>query len=163
MHRHLDYAPDTPAEELPSAAIVDILDRGDLGDWKPIAAAVARDPYGPFAERVLQLVNAHPMYGTSTLWRNWIERRRVFTDGRRSRWQRPAPLATIRRRVNLTQREVADRMGMSQSDLSKLERRDDIRVSTLAEYAKAVGGEAHLVFTFPGEDIEAAVGGDTAS
>lgn len=35
LHRHLAYTSDTTPEDLPSAAIVDILDRGDLQDWLP--------------------------------------------------------------------------------------------------------------------------------
>ena len=73
-HRHLTYSAATAVEDLPTAAILDILDRGDLADWQPIAIAVARDPCGEFTERVARLVQAHPMYGTTALWRAWIER-----------------------------------------------------------------------------------------
>lgn len=75
-HRHLDVAPGTPPEELPSAALVDLLERGDLDDWRPLAAAIAKDPKGELAERVLRLVKAYPMYGTTALWRAWIARLR---------------------------------------------------------------------------------------
>ena len=67
IHRHLDYPAATAARELPLAAVVDILDRGDLDDWRPLAAAVARDPHGCVAERIADLVNRYPMYGTSPL------------------------------------------------------------------------------------------------
>lgn len=80
-HRHLEVQPGTPAERLPAAAVVDLLERGDLGDWRPIAAAIAKEPYGDFAERVLRLVDAYPMYGTSALWRAWIARRRELAEG----------------------------------------------------------------------------------
>jgi hypothetical protein len=76
IHRHLDVPPGTPPESLPSAAIVDILDRGDLDDWQPLAAAVARDPHGELARRIERLVRAYPMYGTTLLWLGWIERLR---------------------------------------------------------------------------------------
>lgn len=154
-HRHIDYAAETPPAELPHAAIIDILDRGDLSDWKPIATAVARDPYGPLAHRVARLVDTYPMYGTSPLWRAWIEHCRTRAEGRRSPGGTPLGLAAIRRRAGLTQVELAERMGISQSDLSKLERRSDMRVSTLEEYAKRVGGELHLLLTFPEEALEA--------
>ena len=67
IHRHLDYPAATAARELPLVAVVDILDRGDLDDWRPLAAAVARDPHGCVAERIADLVNRYPMYGTSPL------------------------------------------------------------------------------------------------
>ena len=77
IHRHLDYPAATAARELPLAAVVDILDRGDLEDWRPLAAAVARDPHGCVAERIADLVDRYPMYGTSPLWRAFLDRCRL--------------------------------------------------------------------------------------
>jgi len=146
-HRHLEIAPGTPADGLPSAAIVDLLERGDLRDWRPLLAAIARAPDGELAARVLRLVDAYPAYGTSPLWRSWIHHRRDIAGGCRAARAatRPVSLASIRRRLGLTQVEVGARMGISQSDLSKLERRGDMRISTLASYAKALGVELHVV------------------
>lgn len=144
-HRHLRYHPGTPVERLPSAALVDLLDRGDLGQWHPLRDALAKDPHGPLANRVLDLLGAFPMYGTSALWRTWIDRRRTQAEACDPTVppMKPAPalsLATLRRRLGLTQAELARRMDMSQSDLSKLERRRDIRLSSLRLYAQALGG-----------------------
>ncbi len=80
-HRHLEVVSGTPAEALPLAAIVDILQRGDLDDWRPIARAIRRDPMGELAGKVLRLVDAYPMYGTSSLWRSWIDRCRARAEG----------------------------------------------------------------------------------
>ncbi len=151
-HRHLEYPSDTPAEELPAAAVVDILERGDLDAWRPIAVAVARDPSGPLAENVMRLVDAFPMYGTSPLWRSWIDRCRARAEGRRGR--PPVGLAELRKNMGLTQVELAGRFGMSQSDLSKLERRRDVRLSTLRAYAKALGGRLRILFVARGEQAE---------
>lgn len=144
-HRHLHVPPAARAQDMPSAALVDVLERGDLADWRPIAAEVARDPLGPFAERVMELVAAYPMYGTSALWRAWIQRRRTLTEGD-TRPGKPLSLAALRRTIGLTQTELASRMGMTQSDLSKLERRGDARLSSLQAYADALGGRLDLVF-----------------
>lgn len=145
IHRHLTYPAGTPPEELPSAAIVDLLDRGDLDAWRPLAAAVRADPHGPLAERVLELLDAYPMYGTTILWRSWIERCRIRAECG-SRTSPPVELAALRLRAGLTQAIVAARMGISQSDLSKLERRGDVRLSTLEAYAKALGGHVETIF-----------------
>ena len=145
IHRHLDYPADVAAEELPSAAIVDILERGDLDDWRPIAVAVAREPHGPLAARVLELVSAYPMYGTSPLWRAWIDRCRARTE-RALMPARALSLAELRRGLGMTQAELAERVGMSQSDLSKLERRKDVRISSLRTYLAGLGGELRLEF-----------------
>jgi DNA-binding Xre family transcriptional regulator len=153
IHRHVQVRPGTPAEELPSAAIVDLLGRGDLDDWQPIADAIARDPKGELAEKVVRLVDAYPMYGTSPLWRSWIDRRRARAEGDR----RSSPvegLASLRRELGLTQVELAGRVGMSQSDLSKLERRRDVRLSTLRAYTEALGGSLRILCELGGRQME---------
>lgn len=81
IHRHLEVADRTPPERQPLAAIVELLQRGDLNDWRPIAQAISRDPHGPFAARVLRLLDAYPAYGTSALWRAWITRCRSRPPG----------------------------------------------------------------------------------
>jgi hypothetical protein len=70
-HRHLDDA-DVPVHELGLAALDDLLERGDFSDWRPLVRAIAADPFGPLAEKVLHICDVHPMYGTSPLWRTWI-------------------------------------------------------------------------------------------
>lgn len=141
IHRHLDYEPGTPVERLGMAAIDDLLDRGDLRDWAPLATAVAGDPHGRVAESVLQICRAHPMYGTGRLWSAWIHDLRRGTAP-----TAPATgLAGLRRRRRLTQAQVASRLGRSQSDVSKLERRRDLRVSTLSAYVGATGGRLRLM------------------
>ena len=143
-HRHLDVVSGTPPEAQPLAAIVDILQRGDLEEWRPIAQAIRRDPMGEFAGKVLHLLDAYPMYGTSSLWRSWIDRCRARAEGAAPS-KEVAP-AALRRRLGMTQVEVAGRMGISQSDLSKLERRRDLRLSTLRSYAQALGGRIRVLF-----------------
>jgi hypothetical protein len=147
--RHLDYAADAGVDELGTAAIDDLLDRGDLTDWAPLAAAIADDPFGDLAETVLHLCDAHQMYGTSALWRSWIGRLRGMSSGS---GPRALSLSEARRRLGLTQEWVSRRMGISQSDVSKLERRRDIRVSTLRDYVAATGGRLDLVGRWPVAD-----------
>ena len=150
-HRHLEILSGTPTEELPHAAIVDILARGDLADWKPIAAAIDLDPQGKLADMVMRLVDVYPMYGTSALWRAWIDRTRARAEGAR----RPVnDLPALRRGLGFTQAKLADRVGMSQSDLSKLERRRDVRLSSLRAYAVALGGRLRMVFDIGGKQTE---------
>lgn len=48
-------------------------------------------------------------------------------------------LAAVRQAANLTQVELAQRMGIKQAALSGLENRDDFLLSTLASYLDAVG------------------------
>ncbi len=142
--RHLDYAGSAPVEELGAAAIDDLLDRGDLDAWQPIASAVRRDPFGPLAETVLKLCAAHAMYGTSILWPAWIARLRRGPAPRKS-----IPLAALRTRAGVTQQQIAERMRISQSDVSKLERRADVKVSTLRAYLDALGATLRITAGLP--------------
>lgn len=49
-------------------------------------------------------------------------------------------LRDVRKELNRTQVQVAKEAGMSQGDLSRLERRSDHLLSTLERYAEALGG-----------------------
>ncbi len=142
VHRHAEIPPDTPANALPRVALVDLLERGDLQAWLPLARAIQGDPMGELAITVMRLIDAYPMYGTSALWRAWID----LCQARAQVDTRPASLASLRRERRLTQAQVAVRLGMSQSDVSKLERRHDLRLSTLQAYARALGGRLQPVF-----------------
>lgn len=145
MHfRHLDHPPDVPVTALGPAALDDLLERGDLEAWTPLVRLVRRHPWCPAADTVLRLCEAHPMYGTSALWRTWIERVRA------ERRAAETTLAETRARAGLTQNQVAECMGISQSDVSKLERRADVRLSTLRAYAEAIG--AYLLVAIGGPD-----------
>lgn len=50
-------------------------------------------------------------------------------------------LRDVRRDLGRTQVQVAKEAGMSQGDLSRLERRSDHLLSTLERYAEALGGQ----------------------
>ena len=152
IHRHLEISDGTPPKNLPSAAILDILERGDLDDWRPLAVAIARAPAGDLARRVSRLIDEYPIYGTSPLWRAWINRCRTRTEDLRG--NRVVNLAGFRRQAGLTQVELADRLGISQSDLSKLERRRDVRLSTLKAWAAALGSRLCLILASEGSPAE---------
>lgn len=53
-------------------------------------------------------------------------------------------LADLRRELGVTQVEMAKAAEMTQSELSKLERRDDHLVSTLRRAVRALGGELEV-------------------
>ncbi len=157
IHRHLDVPADTPVEALPLAAIHDLLDRGDLDDWRPLLRRIERDPDGDLARAVARLVDAYPMYGTSPLLRAWIERCRTRRGARDPEPVAAGTLADLRLSLGKTQGEVARAMGISQSDYSKLERRRDVRVSTLGSAAGALGGSLHLSIRLPDRTVEIAL------
>jgi hypothetical protein len=57
-------------------------------------------------------------------------------------------LREMRKLVGKTQQDVAKLARMAQSELSKTERRDDHRLSTLRRYVKALGGELEVIANF---------------
>jgi DNA-directed RNA polymerase specialized sigma subunit len=70
-------------------------------------------------------------------------------------------LDEIRRRRGLTQVQVAGRLGISQGNVSQLEHRTELYLSTLREYVEALGGHLELVAVFPDEAIQVSVAGGT--
>ena len=62
-------------------------------------------------------------------------------------------LAELRRARDRTQVDVAQAMNKEQASVSKLERRDDMYLSTLQAYVQALGGELKLIASFPDADI----------
>src|SRR5258708_25616903 len=60
------------------------------------------------------------------------------------------PLRKLRAARELTQENLASVLRVNQSEVSKIERRTDMYVSTLAGYIKAMGGtlEARATFTY---------------
>ena len=63
-------------------------------------------------------------------------------------------LAELRRARDRTQVDVAQAMNKEQASVSKLERRDDMYLSTLQAYVQALGGELKLIASFPDADIQ---------
>lgn len=59
------------------------------------------------------------------------------------------PLRGVREAMHRTQADVAAAAGVDQAEISRIERREDVRLSTLRKYAKALGAECEVVFVFP--------------
>ena len=58
-------------------------------------------------------------------------------------------LYQLRKARELTQAKIAGELHMGQGDVSKLERRADMYVSTLASYLQAVGADLEIRAVFP--------------
>jgi hypothetical protein len=70
--------------------------------------------------------------------------------GRGLKKDRRFDLQTLRVALGKTQVEIADAAGMKQGDVSRLEKRQDVKLSTLARYAKALGGVVEVAVTIDG-------------
>ena len=57
-------------------------------------------------------------------------------------------LFELRKALGLSQTDVAENLGISQSAVSQLERADDLKLSTLRRYLARLGAQLHLVAVF---------------
>lgn len=53
-------------------------------------------------------------------------------------------LAELRRTAGVTQLQVAERLGMTQGNVSRFEHQGDMLLSTLATYLEALGAQARI-------------------
>jgi transcriptional regulator with XRE-family HTH domain len=63
-------------------------------------------------------------------------------------------LAQLRREVRVTRAELAERLGVKQAAVSKLERKTDLLVSSLTNYLEALGVDARITVTVSGRKRE---------
>jgi len=63
-------------------------------------------------------------------------------------------LAAVRKAAELTQIQLAHVMGVAQSEISRIENRQDLLLSTLASYLSAAGERPRVVVTIGGVDVE---------
>jgi len=87
------------------------------------------------------------------------ERRRRVAEHKRAIVDALA-LAEAREGQNLTQADVARILDMSQANVSRIEREDDIYLSTLRKYVEALGGHLEMTAVFPDKSVHIALPGD---
>ena len=62
-------------------------------------------------------------------------------------------LQEIRKAAGMSQEQLAKALDMNQGNLSKLEKRTDIHISTLRRYVEALGGKLHIMAALPDKPI----------
>ncbi len=65
----------------------------------------------------------------------------------------PMPLDALRDAKQLTQTQMAQLLKISQGAVSKVERRNDMFISTLRNYVRAIGGDLQIRAVFPDGDV----------
>ena len=63
------------------------------------------------------------------------------------------PLDELRRARQMTQAKLAESLGVNQGEISKIEHRTDLYLSTLTEYVEALGGTLEIRAIFPENEI----------
>ncbi|MDX2346836.1 MAG: XRE family transcriptional regulator [Legionella sp.] len=62
-------------------------------------------------------------------------------------------LSEMREDLNITQEEIAAKLCTKQANVSRTERRKDIKLSTLKRYIEALGGQLDIVAKFQSNEV----------
>ena len=115
--RNLEISPDSPVSEWPFEAVRTALERGSLQDWRRLAAEIKRDPWGPTARAVEQILAHTRPYGVAPLMETVIERAREEAE-RAEREEVAREVVETIEHSGLSRSEFASRIGTSPSRLS---------------------------------------------
>lgn len=63
-------------------------------------------------------------------------------------------LAEVREQLGITQVQVAKKLKTSQPNVSRIEHVEDLHLSTLVQYVRALGGKLRLEMVFPAQTFE---------
>lgn len=85
----------------------------------------------------------------STLIDKMPAARRARSDSRVLRIRQEMLLAELRKHSGMTQKELAERLGISQPCLSKMEGQDDMQIGTLNRLVGSLGGTLELIVRMP--------------
>ena len=116
--RNVDASPTDDVATWPYEALVTVIDRGLVSDWKPIFEEVRRSPWGKVARRVEQYLSYREPDGVSTLFALAIERVRSDSED--------SDRAEVAARV----RDAVVGSGLTKGDLSRLVGTSASRFST---------------------------------
>lgn len=118
--RNLDFDSTVPMDRWPAEAIETVVDRGSLSDWRRLADAIRRSPWGPAARTAENVVAWGEHYGIDVLISNVIRHAREDV-ALRGRAEYAAQIRSWRTQTGLTLREFALAAGTSASRLSAYE------------------------------------------
>lgn len=76
-------------------------------------------------------------------------RERILARARDLLAEEELNLRDLRALNHVTQRQLAENLGVKQDTVSRMERRDDMLVSTVSNYVEALGGTLRMVAEFP--------------
>lgn len=81
---------------------------------------------------------------------------RARIDARVREMKEEMLLAELRKLADMTQAEVAESLGISQPEISRLEGQEDMQISTLAKLVRALGGELEISVKLPNGRVKLA-------
>lgn len=83
------------------------------------------------------------------LTQDFSPERRQRIEARKAELRQEMDLAELRKALALTQSTLAETLGVGQGEISKIEQRTDVFVSTLRRFVQAMGGELEISAVFP--------------
>jgi DNA-binding transcriptional regulator YiaG len=118
--RNLNVDTTAPIDQWPAEAIETVIDRGALSDWRQLAQAIRRNPWGPAARTTETVVSWGEHYGVDALMSGVILRAREDI-ARRGRAAYAEQIRGWRTQSGMTLRQFARAAGTSASRLSDYE------------------------------------------
>jgi DNA-binding transcriptional regulator YiaG len=118
--RNVDVDPAAGLSAWPAEAIETVIDRGSLSDWRRLANAIRREPWGQVARTVETIISWDEHYGVDALMASVIRRAREEID-LRARRRYADEIRLWRKQTGMTLREFASHAGTSASRLSDYE------------------------------------------
>jgi DNA-binding transcriptional regulator YiaG len=115
--RNLNVDPSEPVAQWPTEAVQAALERGDLADWRRLAAEVDRAPWGRTARQIEEVLSHSRPYGVAELMESVVARARARAE-RREREEVAAEIRHAIQQSGLSHAEFASRIGTSASRLS---------------------------------------------
>jgi DNA-binding transcriptional regulator YiaG len=115
--RNLDVSPEDPVEVWPTEAVLTALERGGLGHWRRLTAAIREDPWGLVARRVEEALEVSRPYGVGVLMADVLAAARARAE-RAERAEVAAEITRLLAASGLTRAKFASAIGTSTSRLS---------------------------------------------
>ena len=89
----------------------------------------------------------------NTLTENLSSERRARIEARKATLREEMALHELRKAIGTSQEELAEKLQVLQPAIAKLERRSDIRISSLRKLIEAMGGSLEIKAHFPQGDV----------
>ncbi len=139
--RNLDFDPTAPLDLWPAEAIETVIDRGSLPDWRRLADAIRRNPWGPAARTTETVISWGEHYGVDALMSRVIRHARDDLT-LRGRTEYAAQIRAWRTGAGMTLRQFALAAGTSAPRLS------DYENAKVAPTTDVLGRLSHVAATY---------------
>ena len=83
---------------------------------------------------------------------------RMVEDKTAALARRVETLAALRKACGLTQAQLTEELGMTQGEVSRLERRENLHLATLARFIEATGGKLKITAVYNDDEVEVGIG-----